>query len=148
MSRAITRGSVENPSLPDRSRPNDKMCWPSSRNHLPLEVTTIAETLKGRGYQTWHLGKWHLMSKAGPTAGGPGQHGFDKWVGIGGAGPAGGYFAPYKVVDFPQGADGEYISERMASEACKLMEKRDKDKPFFMYYACFNVHGPYEAKKT
>jgi len=147
MGRAITGGCVDTPSLAEKSDPSKKTIWPSSRNHLPSEVTTLAETLKDNGYQTWHLGKWHLRPKQKDekVKSDPVDHGFEKWVGIGGSGP-GSYFAPYKVEDFPQGPEGEYISERMAQEACKLLENRDKNKPFFMYYACFNVHGPYQAK--
>ncbi|MGB0414170.1 MAG: sulfatase [Coraliomargarita sp.] len=150
MSRAITGGCVANPSLPESFNPKYNMVWPGSRDHLPAEVTTLAETLKDNGYQTWHLGKWHLRPakkhQGDDVKSDPVDHGFEKWVGIGGSGPRS-YFAPYKVPDFPQGPEGEYIGERMAQEACKLLESRDKDKPFFMYYACFNVHSPYQAKQ-
>ena len=72
MSRAITRGSTDTPSLPEKTRLNQKMRWPSSLNKLPLETITLAETLKARDYQTWHLGKWHLMSNSKQANGGPG----------------------------------------------------------------------------
>jgi arylsulfatase A-like enzyme len=29
-------------------------------HYLPLEETSIASALKEGGYQTWHVGKWHL----------------------------------------------------------------------------------------
>ena len=55
---------------------------------------------------------------------------------------------PYRVPELTDGPKGEYLGERMSQEACKLMENRDKSKPFFMYYACFNVHGPYMGKDS
>lgn len=140
---AITGNSIPNPSIPDTASPKQSMRWPGSADKMPLEVYTLAEALRDAGYQTWHLGKWHLNKG---QRGGPEEQGFEQVVGVGGSGPAGGYFAPYRVPKFPQGPDGEYISERMAQEACKLLEKRNRDQPFFMYYACFNVHSPYECK--
>ncbi|MCM8530939.1 MAG: sulfatase [Lentisphaeraceae bacterium] len=145
LTRAITGGSAENPRISDSAKPNKKMIWPGSRNHLPEDIYTIAEALKDQGFQTWHLGKWHLRAHKS-TVNGPQDHGFDKWIGIGGSGP-GSYFSPYRVPDLADGPKGEYLGERMSKEACKLLENRDKDKPFFMYYSCFNAHGPYEAKE-
>ena len=60
LSRAITGGSADSPKVPEESKPNKKMVWPGSRNHLPKEVHTMAEALKDQNYQTLHLGKWHL----------------------------------------------------------------------------------------
>ena len=34
-----------------------------SKNHLPLEVFTLAEALKEDGYNTAHIGKWHLTER-------------------------------------------------------------------------------------
>ena len=33
-------------------------------DHLPLEETSVATALREGGYQTWHLGKWHLGDDA------------------------------------------------------------------------------------
>ncbi|MCH2208982.1 MAG: sulfatase [Lentisphaerales bacterium] len=146
LSRAITGGSADTPKLPETNKSNKKMVWPGSRNHLPAEVHTIAEALKDEGFQTWHLGKWHLRAHKS-TKNGPQEHGFDKWIGVGGSGP-GSYFSPYRVPELEDGEKGEYLGERMSREACELLEKRDQSKPFFMYYACFNVHGPYMGKDS
>ncbi len=49
--------------------------------HLRNSEITIAELLKDRGYQTCHVGKWHLNghfnSSKQPQ---PGDHGFDHWM--------------------------------------------------------------------
>jgi arylsulfatase A-like enzyme len=73
--------------------------------------------------------------------------GFDVQIGVGGPGPGRSYFAPYTVPEFVQGPDGEYIAERLADEASKLMRERYQNGPFFMHYGEFNVHSPFYAKK-
>lgn len=150
MHTAITGECVPDPKVPVNAGPNQKMCYPQSRDRLPLEEYTIAEALKKAGYQTWHFGKWHLKpwpSKEKWQEYYPVNRGFDSQFGVGDAGPGRSYFAPYTVPEFPEGPKGEYIAERMSGEACDLMEKKYRDGPFFMYYAEFNVHGPYSAKK-
>ncbi|WP_304942633.1 sulfatase-like hydrolase/transferase [Vallitalea guaymasensis] len=47
-------------------------------DHLPLEEISIAKALSNQGYQTWHVGKWHL----GKESYYPEKHGFQ--VNIGG----------------------------------------------------------------
>lgn len=142
MHQAITGASKPEPKVPSQGRPTEPVLWPESRSRLPLEEQTIAEALQQRGYQTWFLGKWHLGSSAAFY---PDHQGFDKLVGVGGAGPRGGYFAPNAIPRLQPGPAGEYICERLTDEACDLMEHRG-DQPFFMYLAHFNVHAPYEAK--
>lgn len=42
-------------------RPYEKVIVPSNRTqYLPLDITTIAESLKSAGYATGYFGKWHL----------------------------------------------------------------------------------------
>jgi arylsulfatase A len=142
MHQAITGHSSKNPVIPKQARPDLVALWPESRANLPLEETTIAEALKEAGYQTWHLGKWHLGNA---SQFGPREQGFEKVIGAGGAGPAGGYFST-KVPMLTPGPKGEYICERLTKEAENLLDRRDPNKPFFMYFAHFNVHSPYMAK--
>lgn len=143
MHQAITGQSAKNPRVPETARPDRIACWPESRAQLPLEERTVAEALREGGYQTWHLGKWHLGNA---QQFGPQKQGFEKVIGAGGAGPGGSYFAPYNVPFLPAGTNGEYVCERLTAEALKLLDERDTAKPFFMYLAHFNVHSPYMAK--
>jgi arylsulfatase A-like enzyme len=109
---------------------------------LATSEVTVAKALKAGGYHTWHVGKWHL--------GGPGSypedHGFE--VNIGGyeAGwPEGGYFAPYKNPRLPDGPPGEYLTDRLTSEAIGLI-KRNDGKPFFLNLWHYTVHTPIQGK--
>ena len=55
-------------------------------------------------------------------------------------------FAPYAGIDdIPQGLTGEYLTERLTDEVCNKIEQVKNDK-FFIYFAHYNVHSPYEAK--
>ncbi|QDV62864.1 Arylsulfatase [Crateriforma conspicua] len=141
MHQAITGQSKPNPIVPAAANPRQVVVWPQSRSHLPLSEQTIAEVLREVGYQTWFLGKWHLG--AAPRFW-PQQQGFETVIGVGGAGPSGGYFAPNNIPALQPGPDGEYICERLTDEACSLISRRGDD-PFFLYLSHFNVHSPYEA---
>ncbi len=112
---------------------------------LPPGETTVAAALRQGGYQTWHVGKWHL--------GGPGNypehHGFD--VNVGGCEwgcPSRGYFAPWHIPvlpgnDVPAGTDlTDYLTER----ACRLIRERDRTRPFFLNLWHYTVHTPIQAK--
>src|SRR4051812_17237643 len=61
-------------------------------DHLPLEETTLAEALHAGGYQTWHVGKWHLGGK--PFW--PEHQGFDVNIAGCGMGHPKTYFSPYQ----------------------------------------------------
>ena len=123
---------------------------------LPLEEVTIAEVLKGAGYATWHVGKWHL----GDVGFYPQNQGFNVNI----AGHAGGlppsYFWPYGMDKKPDpknyhsrgvpgledGKPGEHLCDRLTSEAMKLIEHRKPDQPFFLYLPFYDVHIPAMAK--
>jgi len=110
-------------------------------DHLPLGEQSVAATLRAAGYQTWHVGKWHL--------GGPGfypeQHGFE--VNIGGCEwgcPSKGYFSPWSIPVLPDGTPGEYLTDRLTDEAIRLIRKRDR-RPFFLNLWHYAVHTPIQA---
>ena len=84
---------------------------------LPLDETSIASALKPGGYDTWHIGKWHL----GESGTYPEKHGFD--VNIGGChwgSPFNGYFSPYNIPGLENGHDGEYLIDRLTDEAIQI----------------------------
>ena len=110
--------------------------------HLPLEEKTLAATLREQGYQTWHVGKWHL---GGPEYY-PDKQGFD--VNIGGCHwgmPLNGYFSPWGIPTLEEGPEGEYLTDRLTDEAINLIHNND-GKPFFLNLWYYSVHIPIEAK--
>jgi arylsulfatase A-like enzyme len=111
-------------------------------DHLPLEEISLAEALKSGGYNTWHVGKWHL----GGEKYYPQHQGFD--VNIGGCEwgcPINGYFSPYNIPEFNNGPEGEYLTDRLTDEAIQLIDKND-GKPFFLNLWYYTVHTPIQAK--
>lgn len=113
-------------------------------HELPREETTVADALRAGGYQTWHLGKWHL----GPEGNWPEDRGFD--VNLGGCHmgmPSGGnhYFSPYDIPTLHNGPEGEFLTDRLTDEAVALMRGRDRDRPFFMNLCHYAVHTPIQA---
>jgi len=111
-------------------------------HYLPLEEKSLASALRDGGYQTWHVGKWHL----GDEPFYPEHHGFD--VNIGGchSGQPGkdGYFSPYNVPVSP-GPEGEYLTDRLTDEAIRLVRERDQSRPFFLHLSHYAVHTPLAA---
>src|SRR5581483_1750011 len=123
-------------------RPNAKLAIPKWTEYLPRTEVTIATALKEVGYTTAYVGKWHLGDK---NEGWPDKHGFD--VNIAGyeAGSPPSYFSPYKIPTLTDGPKGEYLTDRLAAEAVRLIET-NKDKPFFLYFPHYAVHTPLQAK--
>ncbi len=117
-------------------------------NELPLEETTIATALKKRGYVTALMGKWHL----GGTGFEPEKHGFDVNIAGDQTGTPRSYFSPFenkqgKMPGLEKAEDGEYLTDRLAAEAEKFIEK-NKDKRFFLYLPHYGVHTPLRAKQS
>ena len=113
--------------------------------HLPQQEHSLARALNGGGYQTWHVGKWHL----GCDGHLPEDHGFD--VNIGGAHQgspgSGGYFSPWTIPPL-ENADvpaGTYLTDYLTDQTLELLHQRD-DRPFFLKLCYSSVHTPIQAK--
>lgn len=110
-------------------------------HYLPLEEKSIASALRDGGYQTWHVGKWHL----GDHDFFPERHGFD--VNIAGCHhghPWKGYFSPWQLDMIEDGPEGEYLTDRLTDDAVALIRKRGET-PFFLYLSHYAVHTPLQA---
>jgi arylsulfatase A len=134
--------------LPGRTdRPSQKLLRPKINQHLPLEEVTIARALKPAGYVSASIGKWHLGGKDYL----PEKHGFDVNVAGDSRGSPPGYFYPWRRAKekeglLPDGKEGDYLTDRLTTEAEKFIEQ-NKEKPFFLYLAHYGVHIPLQAKK-
>ena len=130
--------------------PYDKLISQPFTLDLDSSEVTIAEALKQNGYATFFGGKWHLgltpsswpleegfdINKGGWAAGNPTAHGMT------------GYFSPYHNPLLTDGPKGEFLTDRLTTEAIKFItEKSKEDKPFFVDLSFYAVHEPIEAKK-
>jgi hypothetical protein len=55
------------------------------------------------------------------------------------------YFYPYKIKNSKTGVEGEYITDRLETEAEAFIEA-NKDEPFFLYFPAYAVHTPIQPK--
>ncbi len=154
--------------IPGHPIENTPLLIPDWTQTLKLDELTIAELLKPKGYQTAHIGKWHLTPRdrtSDPNSDGsypdyyPDKQGFDFNIGGCERGAPASYFWPYgrgKTLEdqknnntfktLPEGGEeGEYLTDRLADEAVKLIDGFGQD-PFFIYYAFYNVHTPLQAR--
>ena len=138
--------------IPGEGAPKDsRFRVPNWQQHLPLEERTLADELRGLGYVTGHFGKWHL----GGPAFFPEHHGFDVNVAGSNAGHPASYFWPYGEAQNANhvpglaeksGQTGEYLTDRLTDEALKFIET-NRDKPFYLNFAHYAVHGPLQGKR-
>jgi arylsulfatase A-like enzyme len=56
------------------------------------------------------------------------------------------YFSPYKNPKISDGPDGEYLTDRLADEACDFIVQ-NKEQLFFLNLWFYNVHTPLQAKQ-
>ena len=134
---------------------------------LPQSEITLAKLLKGNGYRTLHVGKWHLGDA---TEFRSYQHGFDQSLSF----PhASSLYLPendpnvvnsqqsFDIIDRFQWAagsfgmrfnDGElfkpkrYVTDYLTDEAAKAIEA-NRNHPFFLYLAYTAPHTPLQATK-
>lgn len=138
-----------------------RVLFPDSNGGLPQSEITIAKALKGNGYQTAAIGKWHLGHKL-PFL--PTNHGFDSYFGI----PYSNdmdkikgtsyfedqftfakdeYYQAYnvplmrdeKIIERP--ADQRTITKRYTEEAVQKIKEMSGE-PFFIYLAHSLPHIP------
>ncbi|HIN18085.1 MAG TPA: DUF4976 domain-containing protein [Gammaproteobacteria bacterium] len=145
-----TRASILTGKYPARLNLTD---WIGGRPNFPFQVlanaekvisldrdeTTLAEVLKGLGYETALFGKWHLGKNTNPT-----EHGFDIHVPHSVNSNLGrkGFLSPKKI---PGLDGGEYVTDRLAELAAQYIEAK-KDKPFLLYMSHFSVHDPIQGR--
>ena len=128
--------------LPGRKDyPFQKLVAPTYKQQLPHDELTLAEALKEKGYQTAHIGKWHL----GEETFGPTSQGFDIQVPRWNKGwPKTGFHAPFALEGL-EDKPGDYLTDRLTDEAEQFIEA-NREKPFFLYLSHFAVHDPIHGR--
>lgn len=117
--------------------------------HLRRAEVTVATLLRGGGYATVLVGKWHLnggFDRADQPQ--PGDHGFDCW------------FATQNIAlpnhrnptnfyrnGAPLGPLQGYSADIVSAEAVRWLEHRNKAQPFFLYVAFHEPHEPIATAK-
>ncbi len=128
---------------------------PISEIGLDPNEETISSVLKGKGYRTRLVGKWHLGDQPEFL---PTRHGFDEYFGIpysNGHGrmvpnpedavPRRGMHTPLplmrgeEVVQEQPSQEG--LTERYTEDAIRFL-RENRDTPFFLYFAHMHVHRP------
>ena len=125
---------------------------PGTSAAIPKDTSTIAEVLKGAGYATHAIGKWHLGMKSWSDT--PLGRGFDSWAGY--LNGAIDYYT-HKTT-FQDGMDlwrnktaawdvqtyGKHTTEFYMEEAQRVLDNHDASNPLFVYFAHQLIHNPHE----
>lgn len=116
---------------------------------LSAQEITLPALLRGAGYRTALIGKWHLGydRKFHPM-----NHGFDEFRGfIGGNVDYHTHIAGYGTKELDWWHDREirhetgYTTDLLTRHACAFIEQNDK-KPFFLYLAQAAPHNPWQGR--
>tara|TARA_R110000850_G_scaffold141737_2_gene263704 strand:+ start:67 stop:1485 length:1419 start_codon:yes stop_codon:yes gene_type:complete len=113
--------------------------------HVKESEITIASLLKDAGYDTCHVGKWHLNGMFNlPGQPQPNDHGFDHWFSIqNNALPN--HRNPYNFVrnGIPVGPIDGYSADIVTDEAIQWLEtERNSGRPFFLFVCYSEPHEP------
>ena len=134
------RHGVYTVNPPERGKASDRKLIPCPNNKsVPESFLLLPQALKQAGYQTCHIGKWHVT--ADPTL-----RGMDVNIAGTHVGHPKSYFSPYQNPALKDGPKGENLTDRLAAEAVNYIDTINKKKPFFLYYATYAVHTPLQAK--
>jgi arylsulfatase A len=124
---------------------------PESKLGLRQGELTLASALRGAGYQTMAIGKWHLGHASPEQL--PTGHGFDAWFGL----PySNDMMPPFVQTTVPLRAyrnaaplegdvDQDTLTDRYTTEATTFIARAAAKGPFFLYLAHSMPHLPIHA---
>jgi arylsulfatase len=133
--------------------------YPGYRGKIAHEAGTLAEMLRGAGYSTYMLGKWHVtrLTETGPTGpfdGWPLGRGFDRFYGFMDAETD--QFSPELVrdntpIEPPRSfAEGYHLTEDLTDEAIRLIAEHQANaphRPWLTWLAFAACHAPHQAPR-
>jgi len=107
----------------------------------PGNLVFFPQYLQEAGYQTSFFGKWHM----GEDDDRP-RPGFDHWESFRGQGV---YYGPVLNIDGEEVSysDSTYITDLLTEHAIDWLDKRDPEKPFFLYLSHKAVHSGFQPAK-
>ena len=120
-----------------------RVFFPYDNEGLAKDETTLANLLKGKGYRTMCVGKWHLGHKPDYL---PTKRGFDGYFGI----PYSNDMKPAVVLRNEETVEAEAtqttLTKRYTEEAVKFIDSASKG-PFFLYMPHTMPHIPLFASE-
>jgi arylsulfatase A-like enzyme len=133
--------------------------FPNANGHIPFECANLAEVLGERGWNTYHVGKWHLcaedeMNLASTKRQWPLGRGFERYYGF--LGGETNQWYPDLVYDnhpVPQPKspeEGYHLTVDLTDKAIEFIQDAKAiapQKPFFLYYCPGAAHAPHHAPK-
>src|SRR5579863_6199546 len=128
--------------------------FPGWDGRVPSSAGTIAEILRGNGYNTFAVGKYGLTpdeeaTDAGPFDHWPTQKGFDHFFGF--LGSQTDQYKPDLVEDQAHvRPDGRHLNDQITDKAIAYIDRQEKvapGKPFFLYYAPGATHAPHQVDR-
>jgi arylsulfatase A-like enzyme len=131
--------------------------FPNGRGRITRRAATLAEILRSAGYNTFMVGKWHLVplnetSPAGPFDQWPLARGFERFYGF--LDGMTDQIHPELVqdntrVELPS-RPGYHLTEDLVDHAIADVRNQTAvtpDKPFFLYVALGAAHAPHQVTK-
>ena len=116
---------------------------PEGQRPLPPNTYTVAKMFQENGYATACIGKWGLGMF--DTAGSPLKVGFDHFFGYNCQRHAHSYFPKYLYRDDQRfELDGKTYAQNLIAQDTLDWVRKNKERPFFLYYAVTLPHGNYE----
>jgi arylsulfatase A-like enzyme len=133
--------------------------FPNANGHIPFECANIAEVLNERGWNTYHVGKWHLcaedeMNLASSKRQWPLGRGFERYYGFLGGETNQWYpdlvYDNHPVQQPKSPEEGYHLTVDLTDKAIEFLQDAKAiapDKPFFLYYCPGAAHAPHHAPK-
>lgn len=131
---------------------------PGYDGRIHASAGTLAEVLRGHGYNTLAVGKWHLAGTeeygaAGPFDNWPLGKGFNRWYGFHGA-LADQYHPELYIDNHPidlQAPPDYHLTEDLVGQSIAMVRDHQVsagERPFFLYLALGACHWPHHAPKA
>ena len=133
--------------------------YPGYNGQIPFENGMLSEMLLQHGYNTYMVGKWHLMpseheSAAGPYDRWPLGRGFERFYGFLGGDTSQWYpdlvYDNHQIEQPTTPEEGYHLTEDLADRAMSFIADAKQvapDKPFYLHFCPGATHAPHHVSK-